>query len=157
MRRCTGHCCKTFTLPMSPDELWAAFHRWKIGAGNSTPMSNRGDETTKQIIGEIYLIAPMVIYLGYKKLPYKQVRPEEKVERHHLYTCKHFDTKTNNCGIYEHRPQMCRDYPYGMSCNYRACTWTSRKNKPETKKQRVERLKVLKEEKKGEAPKRVGA
>jgi Fe-S-cluster containining protein len=38
----------------------------------------------------------------------------------HVYTCRHFDDETRLCTIYERRPEMCRDYPYGHSggCEY---------------------------------------
>lgn len=44
----------------------------------------------------------------------------------HVYTCRHFDEGTRLCAIYEQRPEMCRDYPYGndggceYECGYRA-------------------------------------
>jgi Fe-S-cluster containining protein len=44
----------------------------------------------------------------------------------HVYTCRHFDDETRLCTIYERRPEMCRDYPYGHNggceyeCGYRA-------------------------------------
>jgi Fe-S-cluster containining protein len=38
-----------------------------------------------------------------------------------LFTCKNWDEQTRLCGIYETRPNMCRDYPYeGRSCE-RGC------------------------------------
>lgn len=49
-----------------------------------------------------------------------------------LYRCSHFDQETRRCGIYEDRPQPCRDYPrYGQpivpghavlpeTCSYRS-------------------------------------
>jgi Fe-S-cluster containining protein len=33
-----------------------------------------------------------------------------------LYKCRHWDEVTGLCGIYEDRPQMCRDYPYTQPC-----------------------------------------
>jgi len=35
-------------------------------------------------------------------------------------TCRHFDGK--NCTVYDQRPQMCRDYPYGKPCTIEGCT-----------------------------------
>ena len=36
------------------------------------------------------------------------------------YSCKHWDTETRLCRIYEQRPQMCRDYPEPGS---KVCGW----------------------------------
>ena len=141
--RCTGHCCEVFSLPFSPDELRTAYHRWKINAGNTKPIPMAGNETTKTIFADIYLIAPMVKYLGFRTAPMKAVVQNGRPRAAHYYTCKNFDKKTRKCTIYEIRPQMCREYPYGRGCNYAACTWKSRRRKPETPKQRRERLKVL--------------
>jgi Fe-S-cluster containining protein len=33
------------------------------------------------------------------------------------FTCRHWDRATRRCGIYEHRPHMCRIYPTG-SCDH---------------------------------------
>lgn len=38
------------------------------------------------------------------------------------FNCKHFDRGTRDCTIYERRPQMCRDYPYGRACPRDGCT-----------------------------------
>lgn len=37
-------------------------------------------------------------------------------------------TDEGNCGIYETRPDMCKEYPYGSlgrhgRCNYDSCEW----------------------------------
>lgn len=129
-----------FTLPLSPDELWASFRTAQKGK-DSTPLDmSHPKRPNHSLYNDIEVIAPMVIYLGYKKYPVQLVRPPEKPEKVHLYTCKHLGAKTNNCTIYEHRPLMCRDYPYRSFCNYNACTWTSRKQKPETKKEKAARL-----------------
>jgi Fe-S-cluster containining protein len=38
--------------------------------------------------------------------------------RGHHFTCRHWDEETRLCRIYEDRPQMCRDYPYGQECQH---------------------------------------
>lgn len=35
-----------------------------------------------------------------------------------LMTCRHWDIETRLCTVYEQRPRMCRDYPYGRTCDY---------------------------------------
>lgn len=41
-----------------------------------------------------------------------------------LYTCRHLDAVTGDCGAYESRPGMCSEYPYGSACAIDGCTWT---------------------------------
>jgi Fe-S-cluster containining protein len=130
--RCTGHCCKEFFLPFGPEELEAAYHRWLRSAGQSMGLAMSTDGVVAgAVYGEIHLIYPMVQYLGkFKEPPFRQVNNSGNESRHY-YSCKHYDTKTHNCTIYEIRPMMCRDYPYRGSCNYAACTWTERKQAKE--------------------------
>ena len=44
------------------------------------------------------------------------------------YTCRHFDSATNNCTNYERRPSMCRNHGVAYPCKYDGCTlsaWTT--------------------------------
>lgn len=46
-------------------------------------------------------------------------RPDRGPNR---YTCRFFDGR--NCGAYENRPSMCRDYPYGNKREHgEKCAW----------------------------------
>ena len=36
----------------------------------------------------------------------------------HWYTCRHLDTSTGLCTVYAQRPAMCRDFPYGTTCQH---------------------------------------
>lgn len=145
--RCTGHCCQNFFLPLSPDELDRAYRRWLAG-GTQLSMSGAA---TLPIFNDIYLIAPMVIYLGPDAKTPKRVNPTDEALLGkpalpgHRYRCKHFDAKAKVCSIYDIRPVMCRDYPgkEGSTCNYAGCTWTARKAKRETVAQRRDRLQGL--------------
>ncbi len=85
---------------------------------------------SKLIIQDIHLIYPMVKYLGEfdaASAPVKMMDLLHPQDKHHYYTCKHFDTEGRNCTIYDDRPSMCREYPYEHRCKYEACTWTSEK------------------------------
>lgn len=42
----------------------------------------------------------------------------EQSSKGHHYTCKHWDQTTRLCTIYENRPFMCSDYPYGQACEH---------------------------------------
>ncbi len=98
--RCTGQCCRAFFLPYSPEALDALAAR-------------QPDEETLQVHG-------MVVHLGlFDVNPAGGLNPVPC----HYYTCKHFDEPSGNCGIYETRPKMCRDFPYGKPCPFPDCGW----------------------------------
>ncbi len=102
--RCTGHCCKEFTLPYSPEEL----------------------EARKGSIYEGEKIVAMVIYLGFGRWTLPRIADAEKIKReekgeHHLYTCKHL-LPNGDCGNYADRPSLCTDYPYEGTCGWLDCT-----------------------------------
>lgn len=42
-----------------------------------------------------------------------------------IFTCRHFDMCTGNCGIYSTRPRfMCGQFPYGKPCEHgERCEW----------------------------------
>jgi Fe-S-cluster containining protein len=40
-----------------------------------------------------------------------------------LYTCRHWDTETRLCTVYDQRPWLCRDYPYTGACQHTGCTY----------------------------------
>jgi Fe-S-cluster containining protein len=40
-----------------------------------------------------------------------------------LYACRHWDTVTRLCTVYDARPWLCRDYPYTMACHHTGCTY----------------------------------
>jgi Fe-S-cluster containining protein len=54
---------------------------------------------------------------------YRTAETEEVVLRHqkdYIYksVCRFFDTKERRCTVYEARPNVCRKYPYGLTCGY---------------------------------------
>lgn len=107
--RCTGACCRKFTLPEAPEYFERMYLAWK----------NAPESSFKLPGNDIHIIWPMLIYLGQSdvspnggKLAFPQ----------HFYTCKHLDKDTGDCTIYEHRPRMCSEYPYGSRCKYEDCT-----------------------------------
>lgn len=122
--RCSGHCCKAFTIPASLEEMRADYQRWIDWSQDQSKPSPKYQE--------IHIIYPMVIYLGRgwnskadgSFVPLEEGRADGFTnEPTFVYTCKHHDVKTGNCSIYEHRPRMCRDFPYGSSCPFGTCTY----------------------------------
>jgi Fe-S-cluster containining protein len=54
---------------------------------------------------------------------YKAQGLRERILRHHrdnIYKsiCMFFDRKDRKCTVYEARPRVCRQYPYGDKCGY---------------------------------------
>lgn len=90
--RCTGHCCRNFTIPITPDQL----KNKEYGTFNKEDFDR---------------IAEVVVYLG------------EGVggKNGHRYTCSKL-LPNGDCGDYENRPKMCREYPYGEECKVVGCT-----------------------------------
>lgn len=106
--RCTGHCCRAFELGYSPEELRAEY----LAAVAGDPRIN-----------EIQIIGPMLIYLGaHRSNPVHPMDGEPYDKPKHFYTCRNL-TLDGNCAIYEHRPSMCRDFPYAARCRYQGCEW----------------------------------
>jgi len=118
--RCTGHCCRRFCLPMSYYHLMNNYKLWMA------------QKEMDQHVNDIHLIAPMVVYLGHLRSGDQDEgleRNENPDELGHYYRCKHLDETTNDCTIYDIRPQMCRDYPNSGTCKYNDCTWEAVKRK----------------------------
>ena len=93
--RCTGHCCRGFSL------------EYPLKVVREEAEKERRDSSYKSFIPKLLTIDDMLIPLGV-------FRGQE------LFTCKHLST-TGDCGIYESRPQMCRDFPGPRPCPYKNC------------------------------------
>ena len=155
--RCSGHCRRKFTLPMSPEEIeqhyrnWCKWNRQNLHLRMYMSLPTALAEAIEQVKqspkpetmwpDEIQFIYPMLKYLGKSKPAKDEVvhlNPTMLATKHHFYTCKHLDDESGNCTMYEHRPRMCRDYPYmagstmrDAGCNYSKCTWKGeRRRKP---------------------------
>lgn len=122
--RCTGHCCRSVSISMSPEELKAMYELPK------------GDSKREKDIDRLY---EMLIYLGdFPSNPLLKLWTEtwgEKALRlgttdtwrakahgpQHFYGCRHIQLN-GDCGIYDDRPTMCRRYPNGSLCDFEDCT-----------------------------------
>lgn len=110
--RCMGHCCKVFPLGADPDKRPEGFgpdelaEIFRAQTEGREPKGNDG-----RTINDLEIIYPMIRYLG------------EKVDPPiHVYDCAHLQ-EGGDCGIYETRPEMCRDYPHGRLCSQPDCAW----------------------------------
>lgn len=102
--RCTGHCCEKFTLPYSPAEL-RLIHNGKGVAELISGKVNFDWKDLQQIV-----------------LMVKSISKEWTPSMPNLYSCRNFDAATRNCLIYDRRPRMCRNFPYGRKCPHKDCT-----------------------------------
>lgn len=160
-KSCGGDCCKRFVLPYSPKELEEYYRAWVIGGGykGSHPIPQKRGTTPEgdgkfglsrsyyedhiAVDPEIYLLFPMLIYLGYEN--FEPCRPRKRLDiRMHHYTCKHFDKKAGLCTIYEHRPLMCRRFPNGDACPYPNCKLPGNKKKLQEQKREAKKYAVRK-------------
>lgn len=95
--RCTGECCKAFTLPFT-HVMFASYL-------NETPMDRVGH-------GVGFVDGELILAMA---VPLPDLGPDR-------YTCRLFDGV--NCTVYEMRPAMCRDYPYNEKCEHgEKCQW----------------------------------
>lgn len=104
---CDGRCCAVFPFPRTPREIAEKIEEnghyngpdgWLI-ADMLIPLSS--DEAKERC--RRFRIDPSFVNLC-----------EEQDLK--LYTCRHWDENTHECGIYETRPGMCAHYPYGKAC-----------------------------------------
>lgn len=109
---CCGRCCERFTLPLSPLELNSEYRK--------AAAFSRGERVKGKVIKDIEFWTPHLIYLGIH--PFDPADGKRVYPPKHHYTCALFDRDHRLCRAYEHRPQACRDYPYGLSCRYDGCT-----------------------------------
>lgn len=147
--RCTGHCCRSFSLRMSPAEIEAEFKTPKdnphrppdidrlhemviyLGQFQTNPILETKDESWPK---KALLIATR----GDKLAPLEQdmegvssLRPKRidyDARGQHWYACRHVQLN-GDCGIYEQRPELCRRYPNGHVCQFVDCTWSEESQK----------------------------
>lgn len=120
--RCSGHCCVAFPLRHSPGELARALWGY-LERDDGGWFDDEGEERIGLL--EIELLALMCRPLGYREagecLPGVRHRPLR--EAHWVYTCRNLQPN-GDCAIYDHRPRMCSEYPYGSGCEMVDCTWS---------------------------------
>jgi Fe-S-cluster containining protein len=161
-KTCGGACCRRFILQQSPEELKMEYEAW-LRSGPNSPFHYTGmtgerresrfgpsaDNNYVSIHDEIYLLYPMLIYLGHHNWePCDPKRKRHKVKSHH-YTCKHHNTKTGLCTIYEFRPFMCRHYPNGHSCPFPDCKLPGNKEKRKEEQRQIVEAPVVRKLRRG--------
>jgi Fe-S-cluster containining protein len=109
---CTGACCVAFPL-----------------GGNLAAwpgLSARGRLWVDEGVNQGLDILAMVIPLTHEETLHRGRRfglhgfgpLDEPDPAREYFRCIHWDEQTRLCGNYEHRPEMCRAYPYGEPCEH---------------------------------------
>lgn len=104
--RCSGNCCRAFTLfcGNTPEEV-DAYLRKQAAEGEK--------------------IADMLVPL--RPVEVGTTLPSGEVATTaggYIFTCRHHDPETGDCRAYSSRPRMCSAFPYGNPCPYgKACSW----------------------------------
>lgn len=98
---CTGACCAAFYLPTSHAEYENGYLSKRILEGQQ--------------------IQNMVLPIGADEA---QERIEQfggvpfPTDNDYMYACRNWSHSDRRCKIYERRPKMCSDYPYGTACHH---------------------------------------
>lgn len=124
--RCSGHCCRAFTLPVDPDGLRRGLELWIAREEDDRPRARELLEQGTRFWGDIELIATMAVAIGqFERNPLAPdlVPNEDAPPLQWFYRCRHHDAASGDCTIYEDRPEMCRSYPYGDPCPFPGCTY----------------------------------
>jgi Fe-S-cluster containining protein len=121
--RCTGHCCRWFTLGASPPELGNRLRLARAISSEFPPIF--ADLDLGASPEDLETISECFTYGGYSKDPPDDIGMEHSAEPAHWYGC-HKLQDNGDCGIYDRRPQLCRRFPaweaVGGRCQNPACT-----------------------------------
>lgn len=133
--RCTGQCCKAFTLsPGSPEEV----HKVLMGNINIDSNSILGKDSKMTL--------EMVRYIGFysnvelRSIAGIDLKDRDNEKKWHFYTCIHHNKETGDCMNYENRPGFCRSFPNERECYYSGCSL----NKEEQLNQKDTRIQINK-------------
>jgi Fe-S-cluster containining protein len=103
-RTCDGRCCAVFPLSRSPEEMLKGSHYDAIFVGDM-----------------VIALTPFEARRRWADLGYGELKDLDLGQP--LYTCRHWDTATKLCTVYDERPWLCRDFPYALSCHHTGCTY----------------------------------
>ena len=124
--RCTGHCCSGFTLPYPHtyfiEAAWFAleYEVLPLIVSHARQAHDIAHAHNKhRIIVDGVFIAHMIVPVQAEEARTKYINPIQADL--HFFKCRHL--KNGNCSVYEQRPNMCRNFPYGSPCPFKGCTW----------------------------------
>ncbi len=114
--RCIGDCCRAFVLSGTYGELLRSYDAWRA----RQPTSIRHGGGQMGIINDVWILALMIRPLGeFRVNPVTGAKYAKPVA---FYSCSHLNAN-GDCGIYDRRPAMCRNFPYGKECENPKCSW----------------------------------
>jgi len=103
-----GHCCRAIRIPVLwPADMSREEVRKHVRAGTSPPSGNPDNP----VVGE-----PLPTFDPIRRASYhakKQEGPPEAVTWR--FSCSALDSASGRCGIYENRPQICRNFEAGSN------------------------------------------
>lgn len=127
IKRCTGHCCEMFFLPFTPRQL-KKLKKLKRKKRMHPYLKGNHVINSRHNYEDMDTIMNMVIPISPSREKLNSHIGESASKNGNWYTCKNFDKETRNCKIYNTRPRMCRDFPYGIlseidktKCYYKSC------------------------------------
>lgn len=124
--RCSGHCCRSFTITTTIERLKECAEY--VEAVKRGDVSVPRPDVLLTPTEDLLMVSRMLESLGtHDRNP---EFPHEPVERAQpFYRCKNL-TGSGDCAIYDRRPKMCSDYAAMFVCQYSVCTGPSRKGGP---------------------------
>lgn len=108
MNRCTGHCCRAFTVDMKA----LSWQYENVLLKRAFDIQLTEHEADIEMIAEMLCEPAKFCHIGF-----------DDVQR---FSCKNLNQETGDCMAYAERPKMCWNYPYGGMCEYRECQMESR-------------------------------
>jgi len=128
----TALCCRCFTLPLSPEELWENYDHWVVQDWHSHMQDVEPpprDSNERGAIEGIEWLIEHMRYIGYRHRSFAnyEIRPTSVYL--HFYTCDLLNHRTGLCRDYENRHKMCRSYTFcehptnceSIGCLYHSC------------------------------------
>lgn len=123
--RCTGHCCTGFTLPYPQntfiESAWYQLGRFPLPPGTEPAHVVAGTHCKVPLFLDAVFIADMIIPVDPVAAAARYHSPPAVTS--HFFRCRHL--KDGNCSVYERRPRVCSEYPYGRPCVFKGCTWVN--------------------------------
>jgi Fe-S-cluster containining protein len=118
--RCTGHCCRKVSLPFHPSDVPVILEE------RNRRLAGKQPNPDIEVYADFPRISTIFKYL-YSSFTDVEDGTESAEGLRHFYTCTML-AANGDCTIYEDRPKMCKDYPYGDSpCMYQDCTWDEKR------------------------------
>ena len=105
-KRCTGHCCESPTIHGYDFQMLYDIRNNHYKGMNCTQKSD----------------------LAFIIKNWNPKYDNSKKPVHAVFECSLWDKSSGNCTIYDKRPSICMEYPYGKPCKVPNCTYKGEKD-----------------------------